>query len=83
MTFWLDLGVAGFRVDAVPYLFEDAELRDEPLSNDPNAKPNEHEYLQHIYTADLDLTFDMVYQWRKHLDDYSASHGGDVRYVYA
>ncbi|MDE2305471.1 MAG: alpha-glucosidase [Gammaproteobacteria bacterium] len=29
MRFWLDRGVAGFRLDAVPQLFEDARLRDE------------------------------------------------------
>lgn len=81
MTFWLDLGVAGFRADAVPYLFEDAELRNEPLSNDSSAKPDEWQYLKHIYTSNLEPTFDMIYQWRKHLDDYSTSHGGDVRYV--
>ena len=30
MRFWLDKGVAGFRLDAVPSLFEDPQLRDEP-----------------------------------------------------
>jgi alpha-glucosidase len=30
MRFWLDKGVAGFRLDAVPSLFEDPVLRDEP-----------------------------------------------------
>jgi alpha-glucosidase len=29
MRFWLDRGVAGFRLDAVPALFEDPQLRDE------------------------------------------------------
>ena len=29
MRFWLNRGVAGFRLDAVPQLFEDAKLRDE------------------------------------------------------
>jgi alpha-glucosidase len=30
MRFWLDKGVAGFRLDAVPSLFEDPQFRDEP-----------------------------------------------------
>jgi alpha-glucosidase len=30
MQFWLDKGVAGFRLDAIDQLFEDAQLRDEP-----------------------------------------------------
>ena len=31
MRFWMDKGVAGFRLDAVPSLFEDQQLRDEPF----------------------------------------------------
>lgn len=32
LTYWLDFGVDGFRMDAIPSLFEDLELRDEPSS---------------------------------------------------
>jgi alpha-glucosidase len=32
MRFWLDRGVSGFRLDAIPTLFEDAHLRNEPDS---------------------------------------------------
>ncbi len=32
MQFWLDRGVAGFRLDAIPTLFEDPQLRDEPVA---------------------------------------------------
>lgn len=31
MRFWLDRGVAGFRLDAITNLFEDSALRDEPI----------------------------------------------------
>ncbi len=31
MRFWLDLGVDGFRVDAVPWISKDPQLRDNPL----------------------------------------------------
>ncbi len=31
LRFWLDRGVAGFRLDAVPHLFEDPTLQDEEL----------------------------------------------------
>nr|CAD7451878.1 unnamed protein product [Timema tahoe] len=64
MTFWLDRGVAGFRVDAVPFLFEVTSLQDEPLSNDPKALPDDYLYLIHNYTVNLEETFDMVQQWR-------------------
>jgi alpha-glucosidase len=32
LRFWLDRGVDGFRVDAIHHLFEDAQLRDNPLN---------------------------------------------------
>lgn len=37
MRFWLDRGVAGFRLDAVPELYEDPQLRDEALKPGTNA----------------------------------------------
>jgi len=36
-AFWLDRGVDGFRVDAVPMLLKDALLRDNPVSTSPSA----------------------------------------------
>ena len=38
MRFWLDRGVAGFRLDAVPTLFEDPALRDERVLPGTNAQ---------------------------------------------
>ena len=32
IAFWLDLGVDGFRMDAVAHIWEDERLLDEPLS---------------------------------------------------
>lgn len=37
VRFWLNRGVAGFRLDAVPTLFEDPQLRDEPALGGTNA----------------------------------------------
>ncbi|KAJ9585850.1 hypothetical protein L9F63_020492 [Diploptera punctata] len=75
IRFWLDKGVDGFRVDAVPYLFEDQELRDEPLSGDSSALPTEANYLNHIYTQNLPGTYDMVQQWREVVDQKTAETG--------
>lgn len=52
MAFWLDRGVAGFRVDAVNHLFEAEDLRDEPVSGRV-PDPQDYEYLHHYYTRDL------------------------------
>ncbi|XP_034476692.1 maltase A1 [Drosophila innubila] len=83
LTYWLDRGVAGFRIDAVPWCFEalpDAEGRypDEPLSGYTD-DPDDASFLKHIYTQDQPETVDMVYQWRRLLDDYKRVHGGDTR----
>jgi alpha-glucosidase len=37
VRFWLDRGVAGFRLDAIPTLFEDPKLKDAPLLPGNNA----------------------------------------------
>ena len=48
LRFWLDRGVAGFRLDAVPTLFEDPSLQDEELLSGTNkfGDPNEMTTLQ-------------------------------------
>ncbi|KAF5302839.1 hypothetical protein FQA39_LY02019 [Lamprigera yunnana] len=78
LRFWLDKGVDGFRMDAVPYLFEDEKFEDEPLSN-LTTNPDDYEYLEHIYTKDLPGTFDMIYVWREYIDNYTSEKGGDAR----
>ncbi|MBV9760676.1 MAG: alpha-glucosidase [Acidobacteriaceae bacterium] len=48
LRFWLDKGVAGFRLDAVPTLFEDPSLKDEKVLPGKNkfGDPNEETKLQ-------------------------------------
>lgn len=83
MHFWLDRGISGYRVDAVPHLFEipadeNGRIPDEPLSGG-TTDPDDYGYLNHIYTVNQPETIDMVYQWRQVLDDYRRDHGGDTR----
>ena len=83
MRFWLAKGIAGFRIDAVPFLFEKDMDRynnypDEPVvASCPN--PDDYCHLQHIYTNDQPETFDMAYQWRELVDEFKREHGGDTR----
>ena len=51
LNFWLETGVAGFRVDAVNHLFEDDQFLDEPR-NPEVENPEDYEYNLHIYTKD-------------------------------
>lgn len=78
IVFWLDRGIDGFRIDAIPHMFEDSNYPDEPWSGDTSAQDFEYHYLNHIYSKDQPLTFDMVYQYRQLVDDYAAANGRDT-----
>lgn len=87
LRFWLGKGVAGFRIDAVPHVFEIApdnqnQYRDEPR-NDWDNDPEDYGYLQHIYTKDQPETIDLVYSWRAVLDAHQREHGGEDRILMA
>ncbi|KFB50157.1 AGAP012399-PA-like protein [Anopheles sinensis] len=87
MRFWLARGVAGYRIDAVPTLFEVAQdvngqYPDEPLSGNTN-DPEDPGYLVHIFTQDRNETLDMVYQWRAVTDQFQQEHGGRERIIMA
>ncbi|XP_017868309.1 PREDICTED: maltase A3 [Drosophila arizonae] len=84
LRFWLSKGVAGFRIDAVPSVFEIApdaagQYRDEPRNEWVN-DPDDYGYLQHIYTVDQPETVAMVYDWRAVLDEFKE---GDERILLA
>lgn len=65
-------GVDGFRVDAVPHLFETNYDKDEPKSNKPGAEPNkDYDYLNHTLTKDQPETYELVLSWRKILDEFA------------
>nr|XP_017105442.2 maltase 1 [Drosophila bipectinata] len=78
MLFWLNKGIAGFRIDAVIYIYEDALLRDEPLSGSTD-DPNVENYLNHIYTRNQPEDYLLLQHWRQLLDNYTASQGGPRR----
>jgi alpha-glucosidase len=52
VRFWLDRGVAGFRVDAIDRLLKDPELRDDPPATTPFALPVHEQYgeLEHVHS---------------------------------
>lgn len=85
LKLWLGRGVAGFRCDAVPYLFEteakeDGTYNDEAPSN-ACTDPDGYCSLIHTETADQQGTYDTIYDWRTVMDDYQKEFGGDSRSV--
>lgn len=79
ILFWLKKGVDGFRVDAVPHLFERDHFRDEPRSSDKTATDRDYTYLDHIYTKDDPRTYELVRSWRKVMDDYANANNEDEK----
>ena len=79
LTFWLDLGVDGFRVDAVSYLLEDPDLRDEPKNPEysgPNctvniSNPDCYNSLIHNRTKEYPGLHNITRSWRELLNCYS------------
>lgn len=68
MKFWLDKGIAGFRMDAVSRLFEDPNLHDDPYLPGYNAFGDRN--IQHKYTDDLPETHEVFRELRKLVDSY-------------
>ncbi|XP_075235517.1 maltase A3-like [Lycorma delicatula] len=71
LKFWMDLGVDGFRVDAVKELMEDPELHDELCLPQYITCDNEYFKINHNYTSDWPDTYEVVYEWRAFLDSYA------------
>lgn len=67
-------GVSGFRIDAIPHIFEAKEnakgyYNDEPTSGICQDDPQASCYLNHTETKDLDETYDMTYEWRRVMEE--------------
>lgn len=71
ITFWLDHGLDGFRIDAVPHIIEGDISEDEPWLNVPGANHNDHVFFNHTLTKDQPGTYDIIKSWRDHVDDYA------------
>ncbi len=68
MEFWMKRGVAGFRLDAVPTLFEDPQLRNDPEKGGVNAQGDPN--VSNLYTVGLPEVHDTVKRMRKVVDKY-------------
>ncbi|XP_055842742.1 maltase A2-like [Episyrphus balteatus] len=86
LKFWLDRGVDGFRIDAVPHMyekvFENGTFPDEPVSGFTNDTSSQY-YLRHDYTQEQYETVELLYEWREYLETYKKEHGGDTRILLA
>jgi alpha-glucosidase len=91
--FWYRRGVAGFRLDAVDTLFEDPDLRDNPILpgtnkyGDPKMEdkynkklPQVHEVLQNLRKVADEYDAVLIGEtWTKNIDELKLYYGGDHR----
>jgi len=68
LRFWLDRGIAGFRLDAITTLFEDQQLRNAPLTGGTNAYGDPNQSI--VYIDNLPEVHDVVRRMRKMVDSY-------------
>ena len=68
MKFWLRRGVAGFRLDAIPTLFEDPQLRNEPELGGTNDQGDPN--IKEIYTANLPEVHAVLRRMRAMVDKF-------------
>ena len=71
-----EMGIDGFRMDAVPFIFEDPEFKDEPLSHQSD-DPNDYNYLNHTYTFNLPEHYDMLGQFNDVISEFELIDGND------
>ncbi|CAL7944762.1 unnamed protein product [Xylocopa violacea] len=71
MRFWLNVGIDGFRIDAVPHLFENKTLANEPVKSVTGAGKDDFVSRDHIYTKDQPDTYKLVQSWRDFVDEYA------------
>ncbi|XP_072155163.1 maltase 1 [Bemisia tabaci] len=62
--FWLEKGVKGFRIDAVPFIFEDEDLTDEAFYGEE--------------TQSLPEAYELVEDMRAFVDEYGEEHNVDI-----
>lgn len=77
MKFWLDKGIDGFRIDAVPHLFEGDVTIDEPLLNLPGLNETHHANYNHTLTKDQPGTYELLETWRTFVDNYAKDQSRD------
>ncbi|XP_012283007.1 maltase 2 [Orussus abietinus] len=79
LQFWLERGIGGFRIDAANFMFEDSQFLDEPPSNITGLTPGDSDSLDHIYTQNLQQTYEVIKSWRELLNEYAKEHDTDLK----
>ena len=78
LRFWMDRGIAGFRIDVAHGIVKDAELRDNPPATDDDI--DHHRWLgqRPEYSANREEVHDIFRRWREVVDPHEAVLVGET-----
>ncbi|CAH0387137.1 unnamed protein product [Bemisia tabaci] len=74
IRFWLDRGIDGLRMDAVTFLYEDPQYRDQELLS-PDLDPWDFKSYNRCHTMDQPATYRLITKFREIFDAYSKKDG--------
>lgn len=77
IRFWLDNGIDGFRIDAIPHVYEVADISLNETLLSPGLNSSLHASLNHNLTKDQPETYDLISEWRKFVDTYAEQNKRD------
>lgn len=80
LKYWMDKGADGFRIDAINHMFEAEDFANETYI-DPNGDRTSYENLYHNLTKDLDGCYEVVFDWRRQIDEYTKEKGYDRKFL--
>ena len=73
MRFWLDRGVAGFRIDVCNMIIKDALLRDNPPATEEDTFDEQLFGQRSVYNANRPEVHEVIRHWRQLADGYPGS----------
>lgn len=80
LYYWIDKGADGFRIDAINHMFEEVGFPNETLTH-PQNDPTLYASYYHNNTRDLQETYDVVFNWRRLIDEYTAAKGLERKFL--
>ncbi|CAG5048088.1 unnamed protein product [Parnassius apollo] len=89
MRFWIEKGADGFRLDAIPHLFEadpndhGGVYPDEPLTGNMFLTSDQPGYTTQEYVRDLIELYDVVYEWRDFVDAWQEDNQAETKVLLA
>jgi alpha-glucosidase len=70
LRFWLDLGVAGFRIDVAHGLVKDRDLRDNPPTTEEDHPMLRRQGLRPVFSMNRPEVHDVLRRWRRLVEEY-------------